>query len=38
MSTIRNFGGATCGGNLFEVLRVSCNVAFAQMGVDIGAD
>jgi penicillin-binding protein A len=35
---IRNFGGSTCGGNLVAVLRVSCNVAFAQMGVDIGAD
>ena len=35
---IRNFGNSTCGGALFEVLRVSCNVAFAQMGVDIGAD
>lgn len=35
---IRNFGGSTCGGSLFEVLRVSCNTAFAQMGVDIGAD
>lgn len=35
---IRNFGGSTCGGNLFDVLRVSCNVAFAQMGVDIGAE
>jgi peptidoglycan glycosyltransferase len=35
---IRNFGGETCGGNLFDVLRVSCNVAFAQMGVDIGAE
>jgi len=35
---IRNFGGSTCGGSLFEIMRVSCNIAFAQMGVDIGAD
>src|SRR5690606_30650652 len=35
---IRNFDGATCGGTLFEILRVSCNSSFAQMGVDIGAD
>ena len=35
---IRNFGGGTCGGPLFEVLRVSCNTAFAQMGVDIGPE
>ncbi len=24
--------GATCGGTLFEILRVSCNTAFAEMG------
>lgn len=35
---IRNFGGSTCGGALFEILRVSCNTAFAQMGVDTGAE
>jgi len=35
---IRNFGGSTCGGALFEILRDSCNTAFAQMGVDTGAD
>lgn len=31
-----NFGGDSCGGNLFEILRVSCNSSFAQMGVDLG--
>ena len=35
---INNFGGGTCGGALFAILRVSCNTAFAQMGVDLGAD
>ena len=35
---IRNFGGGSCGGALFEILRVSCNTAFAQMGVDTGPD
>lgn len=35
---LRNFGGSSCGGDLFEILRVSCNTAFAQMAVDIGAD
>lgn len=35
---LQNFGGSTCGGALFEVLWVSCNTAFAQMGVDTGAD
>ena len=35
---LRNFGGDTCGGALFDILRVSCNTAFAQMGVDLGAE
>jgi peptidoglycan glycosyltransferase len=35
---ISNFGGSTCGGNLFEILEVSCNSAFAQMGVDLGPE
>jgi peptidoglycan glycosyltransferase len=35
---LRNFGGDTCGGALFEVLRVSCNTSFAQMGIEIGAE
>ncbi|MDQ3354200.1 MAG: penicillin-binding transpeptidase domain-containing protein [Actinomycetota bacterium] len=35
---INNFGGSTCGGTLFSILRVSCNTAFAQMGVDLGAE
>jgi peptidoglycan glycosyltransferase len=35
---IRNFGGSTCGGSLFQVLRVSCNTAFAQMGVETGPE
>jgi len=34
---LRNFGGSTCGGTLFDILRVSCNTAFAQMAVDLGA-
>ncbi len=29
---IANFGGETCGGTLFQVLAVSCNSAFAEMG------
>ncbi|HVL04267.1 MAG TPA: penicillin-binding transpeptidase domain-containing protein [Acidimicrobiales bacterium] len=35
---INNFGGSSCGGALFSILRVSCNTAFAQMGVDLGAE
>ena len=34
---ISNFGGETCGGALPEILKVSCNSAFAEMGaVTIG--
>lgn len=36
--TLANFGGGTCGGPLPEALRVSCNTAFAQLGMDLGAD
>jgi penicillin-binding protein A len=31
---IMNFGGATCGGTLPEILRVSCNSSFAEMGAE----
>jgi peptidoglycan glycosyltransferase len=34
---LNNFGGGTCGGTLFQILQVSCNTAFAQMGVDLGS-
>ena len=33
---LRNFGGATCGGTVFESFVVSCNTTFAQMGLDLG--
>jgi peptidoglycan glycosyltransferase len=29
---INNFGGSSCGGAFFNILRVSCNTAFARMG------
>jgi penicillin-binding protein A len=32
---IRNFGGTTCGGDLNELLRVSCNTAFSQLGAEL---
>jgi peptidoglycan glycosyltransferase len=36
---INNFGGEACGGTLFNILRVSCNSSFAQMGTEtIGPD
>jgi peptidoglycan glycosyltransferase len=40
-ATIGNFGGGTCGGDpitLADALRVSCNTAFAQLGMDLGDD
>jgi peptidoglycan glycosyltransferase len=41
-TTLPNFGGASCGANeqttLADALRVSCNTAFASLGVDLGDD
>lgn len=38
-SPIGNFGGSSCGGDLREILRVSCNTAFAEMGAEwVGPD
>ncbi len=31
-----NFGGSTCGGALPDLLRVSCNTGFGQLGLDLG--
>ncbi|MGV8979251.1 MAG: peptidoglycan D,D-transpeptidase FtsI family protein [Cellulomonas sp.] len=39
-ATITNFGGETCGDGttttLTDALRISCNTAFAQLGMDLG--
>lgn len=35
--TLKNFGGERCGGVLPDLLRVSCNTGFAQIGLDMGA-
>jgi penicillin-binding protein A len=35
---LRNFGGSTCGGDLLAVFKVSCNTAFAQLGLDLGPE
>jgi peptidoglycan glycosyltransferase len=35
---LQNFGGGTCGGALPQALAVSCNTAFAQLGMDLGPD
>ncbi len=37
-ATLPNFGGSTCGGGLADLLKVSCNTGFAQMGLDLGAE
>ena len=34
---ITNFAGSSCGGPLGELMRVSCNTGFAEMGIQIGA-
>jgi peptidoglycan glycosyltransferase len=36
--TLPNFGGGRCGGTLPQLLRVSCNTGFGQMGLDLGAE
>ncbi|MEY2397184.1 MAG: penicillin-binding protein [Actinomycetota bacterium] len=36
--SLRNFGGERCGGVITDLLRVSCNTGFAQMGLDMGGD
>ena len=33
---IQNYGRTTCGGDLFEVFRRSCNIPFARMSADMG--
>ena len=35
--TLKNFGGESCGGNLAQALKVSCNTVFGQIGLDLGA-
>lgn len=41
-NTLKNFGGESCGNGrtttLYDALRISCNTAFAQLGLDLGAD
>jgi peptidoglycan glycosyltransferase len=35
--TLHNFGGEACGGTLLDrILRISCDTAFGQMGLDLG--
>lgn len=35
-NTLKNFGGATCGGTVFESFVVSCNTTFGEMGLQLG--
>lgn len=35
---LKNFGGGTCGGTMFEAFTSSCNVVFAQLGLELGND
>ncbi|MCC2333939.1 peptidoglycan D,D-transpeptidase FtsI family protein [Cellulomonas wangsupingiae] len=40
-ATIGNFGGSSCGGEqvtLADALRISCNTAFASLGMTLGED
>jgi peptidoglycan glycosyltransferase len=40
-ANLRNFGGGSCGGDtstLADALRISCNTAFGQLGLDLGED
>jgi len=41
-SDLRNFGGETCGNgttsSLADALRISCNTAFGQLGLTLGAE
>ena len=34
---LANFGNERCGGQLPQLLKVSCNTGFAQIGIDLGA-
>lgn len=33
---LKNFGGSSCGGDLVESFRKSCNTTFGQLGLDLG--
>lgn len=40
-NTLKNFGGESCGGSsitMAEALRISCNTAFASLGLELGDD
>ncbi|MFI5046872.1 MAG: peptidoglycan D,D-transpeptidase FtsI family protein [Acidimicrobiia bacterium] len=35
---LRNFSGETCGGTMLQAFTISCNVVFAQLGLELGND
>ena len=35
---IQNYGGSACGGSMVEVFYRSCNIPFAQMAIELGAE
>ena len=35
---IQNYGGKSCGGTFVEVFYRSCNIQFAQLAIELGAD
>jgi peptidoglycan glycosyltransferase len=35
---IGNFGGGSCGGNMSDAFRVSCNTYFARLGAELSGD
>ena len=35
---LHNFGGESCGGQLPDLLRISCDTGFAAIGLDLGGD
>jgi peptidoglycan glycosyltransferase len=35
---IQNYGGTACGGSMAEVFYRSCNIAFAQMAIELGPE
>jgi len=41
-ATLQNFGGSSCSGSeeqsLIDALTISCNTAFAQLGIDLGEE
>jgi len=37
-NTLHNFNHESCGGTLPELLKVSCDTGFGQIGLDLGAD